>query len=211
MAETSLHTIQLQDWLKSIRGGNLAARDELLLGICGRMERLARKMLKNFPNVRHEADTGDILNGALMRLMDAIMKIEAVPATTRDFFGLAAEQVRRELLDLARHYSALKRRGPGRPVPLGGGGSSSGSESGDQVEPRARQDDDDLERWAALHEAVAKLPTEEREVMGLTFYHGWTQAQIAELLQVSDRTVRRYYQSAVERLYQELGGDFPLP
>ncbi|HKI33463.1 MAG TPA: sigma-70 family RNA polymerase sigma factor [Gemmataceae bacterium] len=206
MAETSLHTIQLQDWLRSIRGGNLAARDELVLGICGRMERLARKMLKNFPNVRHEADTGDILNGALMRLMDAIMKMDPVPATTRDFFGLAAEQIRRELLDLARHYSALKRRGPGRPLPL-----VSGKESGDSLDLPAPSEDDDLERWAALHEAVAKLPTEEREVMGLTFYHGWTQAQIAELLQVSDRTVRRHYRSAVERLYETLGGDFPVP
>src|SRR5262249_31686133 len=30
-----------------------------------------------------------------------------------------------------------------------------------------------LERWAAFHEAVETLPAEQREVVGLTFYHGW--------------------------------------
>jgi RNA polymerase sigma-70 factor (ECF subfamily) len=206
MADPTLHTLELQEWLRSIRSGNLAAREELLLGICGRMERLARKMLKNFPTVRHEADTGDVLSGALMRLIDAIQKMDPMPATTREFFGLAAEQVRRELLDLARHYRALKRRGPGHAVPLAGGGEDEGVDL-----PDKSPDDDDLERWAAFHGAVERLPAEEREVIGLTFYHGWTQAQIAELLQVSDRTVRRYWQSAVVRLGDALGGELPEP
>jgi RNA polymerase sigma-70 factor (ECF subfamily) len=207
MADPSLHTMQLQDCLRRIRGGNLAARDELLLGICGRMERLARKMLKNYPTVRHAADTGDVLSGALMRLLDTVQKIDAVPATTREFFGLAAEQIRRELLDLARHYTALKRGGRAHPVPL-----ARTADDGEQIDlPDTSGDDDDLERWALFHEAVEKLPPEEREVIGLTFYHGWTQAQIAELLQVTDRTVRRYWQSAVVRLGEALGGELPEP
>jgi RNA polymerase sigma-70 factor (ECF subfamily) len=206
MADTSIHTVQLQDWLKRIRGGNLAARDELLLSVCGRMEHLARKMLRNFPTVRNEADTGDVLSGALMRLMDAIQKMDPVPQTTREFFGLAAQEIRRELLDLARYYSALKRRGPaGRPVPL-----ANVNEAGEAIDvPDPGGDSEDLERWAAFHRAVDQLPVEEREVIGLTFYHGWTQSQIAELLQVSDRTVRRYWQSAVVRLGEALGGELP--
>jgi RNA polymerase sigma-70 factor (ECF subfamily) len=205
MADTPLHTVQLQDWLQRIRGGNLAARDELLLSICGRMEHLARKMLRNFPTVRNEADTGDVLSGALMRLMDAVQKMDPVPSTTREFFGLAAQEIRRELLDLARYYSALKRRGPGRPVPLAHMG-----EAAEPIDvPDRGGDTEDLDRWAAFHQAVDRLPVEEREVIGLTFYHGWTQSQIAELLQVSDRTVRRYWQSAVVRLGEVLGGELP--
>ena len=185
----------------------MAARDELLLNICGRMEHLAHGMLKNYPTVRKEAETGDILSGALMRLLDAIQKMEAVPADTRQFFGLAAQEVRRELLDLARHYTALKRGGHGRPVSLENAG-----DTGEKMDLPDRTDDTtDLERWAAFHVAVGKLPAEEREVMNLTFYHGWSQAQIAELMHVSDRTVRRYYQSAVMQLAEALGGELPEP
>ena len=61
----------------------------------------------------------------------------------------------------------------------------------------------------AFHEAVEKLPTKEREVIGLTYYNGWTQAQIAELFQVDERTIRRYYQYACDELREQLGGDLP--
>ena len=33
-----------------------------------------------------------------------------------------------------------------------------------------------------------QLPIEEQEVVGLTFYNGWTQAQIADLFGVDERT-----------------------
>ena len=68
----------------------------------------------------------------------------------------------------------------------------------------------ELDRWQALHEAVEKLPVEEREVFGLVFYHGWTQIQIAELLNVNERTVRRYWQSVCLRLSELLNGDLPF-
>jgi DNA-directed RNA polymerase specialized sigma24 family protein len=36
-----------------------------------------------------------------------------------------------------------------------------------------------------------QLPAQERGVVSLMFYHGWTQPQIAELFQVDQRTIRR--------------------
>src|SRR5262249_4460895 len=66
-----------------------------------------------------------------------------------------------------------------------------------------------LERWAAFHEAVETLPAEQREVVGLTFYHGWTQAEIAALFAVDERTVRRRWQAACVKLNEALGGDTP--
>jgi RNA polymerase sigma factor (sigma-70 family) len=54
------------------------------------------------------------------------------------------------------------------------------------------------------------LPDEEREIFGLRFYHGLTQAEVAGVLQVSDRTVRRHWHAACVRLRDALGGDFPL-
>jgi DNA-directed RNA polymerase specialized sigma24 family protein len=41
------------------------------------------------------------------------------------------------------------------------------------------------------------------------FYHGWTQAQIAELFEVDERTIRRRWQSACLRLNELVGGDLP--
>jgi hypothetical protein len=36
-------------------------------------------------------------------------------------------------------------------------------------------------RWSLFHEEVARLPAQGREVVGLFFYHGWTQPAVAEL------------------------------
>ena len=51
-------------------------------------------------------------------------------------------------------------------------------------------------RWASFHEGWEKLPAEEREVMALRYYHGWKEKDIAELLQMEDRTVRRKWRHA---------------
>ena len=63
----------------------------------------------------------------------------------------------------------------------------------------------DFDKWVAFHEEVEKLPVEEREVIGLVFYHGFSQAEIADLFQVSERTVQRRWQSAVARLKNTFG------
>ena len=101
-------------------------------------------------------------------------------ADTREFFNLAAAVIRRELIDMARHFTGS--HGPGRQQASGDG----------RPEPAAPDaDTGELDRWAALHEAVERLPTAEREVFGLTLYHGWTQREIAVRFGVSERTVRR--------------------
>ena len=53
---------------------------------------------------------------------------------------------------------------------------------------------------AAFHEGVACLPAEEREVVSLIFYHGWTQVEVADLFQINERTVRRPWESALVKL-----------
>ena len=201
MSEAGLNTTQLHDWVGRMRAGDRAARDELLRAVGDRLERLARKMLGRFPNVRRWAETGDVLQGALVRLLRTLEKLE--PTSTRAFFGLAAEHIRRELLDLARHYDG--------PLGIGANHASAvrnGAEAAPAPEPADRAEPaEDLERWARFHEGVAQLPAEEREVVGLVFYHGWTQAEVAALFQVSERTVRRWWQSALLRLSGLLGED----
>jgi RNA polymerase sigma-70 factor (ECF subfamily) len=202
MPDPSLHTAQLAGWLDRMRAGDAAARDELLHATCGRLERLARKMLGRFPKVRRWADTGDVLNSSLMRLLRALQELR--PASTRDFFGLAAVQMRRELLDLARHYYGPQGVGANHaslpPTPQAGEPCDAGTEADGRA---------DLERWSAFHEAVERLPAEEREVVSLRFYHGWTEAQIGALFGVEERTVRRRWRAACVRLHEALGSELP--
>ena len=101
-------------------------------------------------------------------------------------------------LDLARHYQGA--HGLGRNYQSGTRPDEPTDHSPDAVE---------LERWAAFHAAVDGLPTEAREVFVLTFYHGSTQAQIAELFGVSAKTVYRRWQNAAILLNRALGGDIP--
>jgi RNA polymerase sigma factor (sigma-70 family) len=204
MSDPSWSIDQMHAWLGRIRAGDQQARDELLRATCVRLERLASKMLRSFSHLRPMTDTGDVLNGALMRLMVSLTKIESPPASARAFFSLAACHIRRELLDLARHYGSAK-RGGGRPLPL------DAEHPGDfGVEPADPADDADaLDRWSQFHATVEKLPAEEREVVGLKFYHGWTEAQIAELFRIDERTVRRRWRSACQTLSQVLGEEPP--
>jgi RNA polymerase sigma-70 factor (ECF subfamily) len=196
---SSFDTVQLHSYLDHLRAGDAEAIDAFLRRICGRLERLARGMLRDFPNVRRWVDTDDVLQGALMRLLRTLRATR--PESTRHFAGLAALHIRRELLDLARHF----RNRLDRPV----GAASTDGQGAADLPDLSGAPADDLDLWSAFHEQVERLPVEEREVVGLTFYHGWTQAQIAELFQVDERTVRRRWRAAALKLTEALGGRLP--
>jgi RNA polymerase sigma-70 factor (ECF subfamily) len=196
VSDSTFPTAQLHGWLERMRAGDLAARDELLRNVCGRLERLAHKMLRGFPRVRRWAETDDVLQNSLLRLLRSLEEVH--PASTRDFFSLAAEHIRRELLDLARHYYGPAGSGAHHASDvLPGDGAA-----GEPVDPA--ETPEDLERWCAFHEAVEQLPPVERETVGLVYYHGWKQIQVAELFQVSARTVRRRWEAALVRLHRAL-------
>jgi DNA-directed RNA polymerase specialized sigma24 family protein len=59
---------------------------------------------------------------------------------------------------------------------------------------------------ARFGEELEHLPVRKREVMGLILYHGWTQAQVADLFQVDVRTIRRRWESALVPLHQVVEG-----
>jgi RNA polymerase sigma-70 factor (ECF subfamily) len=200
MPEGPLDTLRLHDCVGRWQAGDAAAADALLRAVGARLEHLARTMLRGYPAVRGAAETADVLQGSLLRLLGTLRRVR--PESTRHFFNLAAVHVRREPLDLARRF--------GRPdFPRPAAADSSGA---DPVQAAAAPaEDTDLERWGRFHEAVEGLPAEEREVVGLAFYHGWTQGQIAELFGVDERTVRRRWQAACLRLNRLVGAQLPQP
>jgi RNA polymerase sigma factor (sigma-70 family) len=186
-----LQTTQMRHLIDRIQQGDREALEELLRLSAGRMERLARSMLRRYPQVRGHEQTADVVQAATMSLMAALRQLKF--ASTRDYYGLAAEHIRRRLLDLARRY-----RRPGREhVSLDEAAVAEGS---------AEKRDVDLGVWEALHEAVEKLPADQREAFGLKLYHGWEQAQIAELFQCSTKTVQRLLLRAQLSLGDLLGG-----
>jgi RNA polymerase sigma factor (sigma-70 family) len=195
---TELHLI-----LSRMQGGDEAARDELFRLMAGRLERLTRKMLHDFPGVRRWAGTDDVLQSALIRLLRALEAVR--PTTPRDFLGLAAEQIRRELIDLARHYYG--------PQGLGANHASRGGAEGSRdpvlAQPAPAEESSALSAWCEFHEQVRHLPPEEREVVDLLFYQELTQGEAAELLRVTKRTVQRRWQSALLRLHAALKDHWP--
>ncbi len=92
MSDTQATTIvQIQKSLDRLR----AARDELIAVAADRLRLLTRQMLRDYPDVHRWEQTDDVMQKAVLRLCRAL---EAVPlATVRDFFRVAALQVRREL------------------------------------------------------------------------------------------------------------------
>jgi RNA polymerase sigma factor (sigma-70 family) len=187
MAETPLDTTAITPLIKRLQAGDKQAENELASAVLARFEALARKMLHKFPGVRRYEDTADLVQEAMIRLLRSLREVS--PANTREFFGLAAEHIRRQLLDLVkRHRQALTRQR-------------------EAVAEPATAADGDLGRWEAFHEAVARLPAEEREVFMLSYYHSWTQAQMAELFQVTDRTIRRRWEAANQSMREFLTDD----
>jgi RNA polymerase sigma factor (sigma-70 family) len=163
------------------------------------MELLARKMLKDFPSVRRWAEMEDVVQNALLRLLAALEQVR--PESVHHFFNLAAVHLRRELTDLARQLTGPKGKASRRATPL----SDDDSSDVRIFQPAAPVEDaGELDGWCRFHEQVERLPVEEREVVGLIYYHGWTQAEVAELFQVNERTVRRRWESALAKLQRIL-------
>jgi RNA polymerase sigma-70 factor (ECF subfamily) len=203
MSDVPPSTAELQGHLDRMLAGDRAAREALFRHAAGRLERIARKMLQGFPGVRRWAQTDDVLQGALLRLLRALEEVR--PRSMREFFGLSAEQVRRELIDLARHYYGPQGMGANHAsADRHEDGRAPAYEKADlSHEPSA------LAGWCELHEQARRLPEPEREAFLLLFYQGLPQAEAAALLGVSVRAVQRRWQSALLKLHQVLKGQWP--
>ena len=102
-------TTQLQVCLDRLNGGDPAARDALIARSCERLRRLTRKMLRDYQRLKSWQETDDVFQSALMRLLHALQAMP--PTSVEEFFRLASRQIRRQLLDLVRHYYGPE--GPG--------------------------------------------------------------------------------------------------
>lgn len=199
-------TVQIQGYIDRLLAGDETARDGLIKSACERMERLTHNMLKSYPRVQRWEQTDDVFQNAVMRLYRSLADIK--PKTSQDFFRLAALNIRRELLDLVKHYYGPRGQGA-KHATLPGGEAA-------QDISRAPYDRNDLTHdpgrialWHEFHQKVENLPDEERQIFDLLWYQGLTQAEAADILKVTERTVKRRWQSARLMVHDALHGEMP--
>jgi RNA polymerase sigma factor (sigma-70 family) len=193
-------TSQYRDCILRFQAGDDGALDELLSHFEDRLIQLSHRMLGQFPKVQRWEQTGDVFAEAMIRLQKALLTV--TPAHTRDFLNLAALQIRRELLSLAEAHRA--RASPSQ--------AAAGDEnaSNPMIEPTSNTDGpDELAMWTEFHERAGALEEELREVFDLIWYHDMTQLEAADLLGVSERTVRYRWQKARLALREALSGHLP--
>jgi RNA polymerase sigma factor (sigma-70 family) len=204
MGEVNGHTAILGRWLERLRQGDQTAaekaRNEVINLACERLEALTRRMLRHYPRLRRWEQTGDVLQNAVLRLHRSLATVR--PHSPGQFYGLAATQIRRELIDLARHHfgpeGAAGQHHTDRAGGLGDDGPVANRE-GPTGEPAT------LAEWTEFHEKVQLLPDPEREVFALLWYEGLTQGEAASVLGVTDRTVKNRWRSAKLVLQRFLG------
>src|SRR5262245_45500914 len=151
MSDSNSRLSILQQLLPLAVAGDEAAVDALLRHCSKRLTILTRRMLGDFQRVRRWVETDDVLQNALLRLLGALKSVR--PETPRAFFALANLQIRRELIDLARHYYGPEGIGANQdsPAPAGSGGS------GRHDPPDLRHEPASLAEWRELHEMIEGL------------------------------------------------------
>ncbi len=167
-----------------------------------RLRILSAKILADIPGVARWEEIDDLVQNSSLRLWRALEKHH--PPTPLDYFRLAAATIRRELIDLSRHYFGPQGIGANQAKSWLNGSSSNGAH-----EPAVNSTFDPikLSSWTEFHEYVEKLPEEERILFDLLWYEGLTLQEAADSVGMSERTVRRRWQLARVNLYRQLMDD----
>ena len=195
----------LAECLQRLERGDLSARDRIIELVSDRLHSLVHRMLGRYPGVRRWEDTDDVFQNAAMRLHRALgaMQFES----PRSIMALAATQLHRELIDLARRHAGPASYGANHGTNVM---SKAAADDGpDQYIDHSPASDTNLDRWTLFHEAIGNLPDEEREVFHLVWYLGADQKTIATLLDCSERTVKYRWRAAREAVRAALDGKPP--
>lgn len=175
--------------LNAWKGGDEAALARLTERVYAELHRIAHGYMRN----EHKIDTLQttaLINEAYLRLID----VKANGWRDRaQFFALAAQVMRRILVDAARARGAHKRGGNIRHVNL-----EETAVVSDSPAPPVLALDDAL---TAFSEAAPR----QARVVELRYFGGLSEGDIASVLEISPRTVRRDWEIAKAWLLRELG------
>jgi RNA polymerase sigma factor (sigma-70 family) len=192
-------TTQIQRFLDRLRAGDARAQEELLRLAGDRLHQLTRQMRKTFRIPERWADTDDVFQNAQLRLWQALQSV--VPESPRHFLNLAALEIRRELIDLARHLHRAS--GPGNHEINLVTADNSLSYPPDQPAPSSL-DPAQLALWTDFHGRASALPEPAREVVHLVYYCGLSKPEAAEVMGIGERTLYRHWNEAWNHLVEVL-------
>jgi RNA polymerase sigma factor (TIGR02999 family) len=174
--------------LRAWSGGDQAALDRLAEQVYPELRRMARRYMKN----EHRASTLQstaLVHEVYLRLVD----VRQVDWRQRaQFYAMAAQMMRRILVDAARARAAKKR-----------GGSAANVNIDDTAVLSPAPDRSILAVDEALT-AFSRLAARQAKIVELRYFGGLTEEEIAAALDISPRTVRRDWDLAKAWLSREL-------
>jgi RNA polymerase sigma factor (TIGR02999 family) len=174
----------LLDW----RNGDQSALDRLMPLVYEELRRMANHYMRN-ERRGHTLQTSALVNEAYLRLVDH----ENIEWQNRaHFFGVAAQAMRRILVDYARTRNYQKRGGGAQQVSL----DEAMTLAGDRAAELIALDD-------ALRE-LAKMDERKSRVVELRYFGGLSLEETAEALGVSIPTVTRDWNTAKAWLMREI-------
>lgn len=181
--------------LARFRQGDRAAESVLFPLVYEELHRIAARQMRR-ERAGHSLQPTALVNEAYVRLLGQ----RAQPWQNRaHFFALASGVMREILIDHARRRRAAK-RGDGKP-------QLQFDEPLMQAAGQAVLTDDQLETLLAIDEALkqlADLDPRQTRIVELRFFAGMTSKEIAEVLDVGERTVEREWAAARAWLYTRL-------
>jgi RNA polymerase sigma factor (TIGR02999 family) len=169
-------TQMLVDW----SGGDQEAPARLMPLVYDELRGLARHYLQR-ERPDHTLQATGLVHEAYLRLVD---QSTATWQSRAHFFGVAAQVMRRILVDYARSHRAGKR-----------GGGWDKLEFDDALAPAAERSVDLVALDDALKDLLA-LDPRQSQIVELRFFGGLTNEEIGEVLDVSPRTVKREWRIA---------------
>jgi RNA polymerase sigma factor (TIGR02999 family) len=179
---------QITQLLKQWGEGHGQALDELMPLVYAELKRLAGSYLRG-ERPDHTLQSAALVNEAYVRLID---QNQVQWQNRAHFFGIAAQMMRRILVDHARGHLADK-RGAGAPVL-----------SLDEVVVEAQNQSINL---LGLDEALTKLEKldpQQSKIVELRFFSGLSIEETATVVGISPATVKREWAAARAWLYREV-------
>jgi RNA polymerase sigma-70 factor, ECF subfamily len=174
----------LVDW----SGGDQAAFDKLVPLVYEELHRLARRYMGR-EQAGHTLQTTALVNEAYLRLVDQKrMRWQ----NRAHFFAIAAQMMRRVLVDHARKRRYAKRGGDQLRVSLA------------EAEGLSQERAADVVALDEALESLAEIDPQQARVVELRFFGGLTIEETAEVLGLSRDMVNREWATAKAWLYREM-------
>jgi RNA polymerase sigma factor (TIGR02999 family) len=174
----------LQDW----SAGNERALEDLLPLIYNELRHLAHNFLYR-ERSGHTLQTTALVHEAYLKLID---QKDARWQNRSHFFAIAAQAMRRILIDSARRHAAMKRGGPQEKLSL------------DEVPDLSLEPNTRLLALDEALTALAEIDLEQSRIVELRYFGGLTIEETAEVMKTSPATVKREWAMARAWLYQAL-------